>query len=833
MIRLPFHQGWTVAPKLAAFESREAATAPVPVAIPHDALRDLPRGADNDGGVHTGYIPGGVFVYARSFEVPAAWEHKSVTIEFEGVYRDAVVYVNGDFAAHQPDGYAAFAVAVDAFLRFGRTNTITVEARAHRDSRWYTGAGIYRPVHLVVADPVHLSLDGTTVTTPDIDAERAVVEVATRVENLTRHTRTLRLRWEMVDPRGGTVAATHAPVTVLPGASAVARARLIVERPALWGPDDPALHEVRVTLADEAAGKAAGEEVEGGGAVLDEDAVRFGIRRLQLDPQHGLRINGVVVDLRGACVHHDNGALGAITHPDAEDRRVRLLKDAGFNAIRSAHNPASRALLDACDRHGMLVMDELSDVWTRAKTGFDASVGFDGRWSASVAALVAKDRNRPSVILYSIGNEILELATPHGATWSRRIAEEFRRLDPTRYVTNGINGVIANMERLPEILGEIAATDPNTMMAGLGAQMAAANASELITRSTEESAAVLDVVGFNYGDARYELDAELFPDRIIVGSETFPDRIAHLWEQVRRLPHVIGDFTWTGWDYVGEAGIGRVEYTDVDGYRSTGTAGPYPYLLAQCGDIDLTGRRTPASFYREIAFGLRRAPAIAVHRPAHHGRPVEKTPWSWDDVVSSWSWAVEAGAPVTVDVYADAEEVELRLVDADGDRLIGRAPVGDPRPLIARFETHYRPGRLVAIAWRGGAEVGRTDLVSAGALALRVRAEQDAVDADGGLAHLVIELADAAEASADTGTDGAVVCDRDTEVTVQVTGAGELAALGSSRARTTESFAGPSRRTHDGRALAVVRATGEGEITVTVSAEGYAPVVRRLVAQSR
>lgn len=814
MIRVAFHDGWSVGPQLAAFESREGVAPPVAVRLPHDALRDLPRSADNDGGVHSGYIPGGVFVYTRSFEVPVDWAHRSVMIEFEGVYRDAVVTINGDFAAHQADGYAAFTVVADPFLRFGETNTISVEARAHRDSRWYTGAGIYRPVHLIVAHPVHLALDGTTVTTPDIDDERAVVEIATRVENLTRHTRTLRLRWVIAGPDGDVVAETHAPVTVLPGADAVARARLVVDRPALWGPHDPALHDVRVSLADEG---------DGGGAdpVVDEDSVRFGIRRLQLDPRHGLRINGVGVDLRGACVHHDNGALGAITHPDAEDRRVRLLKDAGFNAVRSAHNPASRALLDACDRHGMLVMDELSDVWMRAKTGFDASIGFDTRWPAAVAALVAKDRNRPSVILYSIGNEILELATPHGATWSRRIAEEFRRLDPTRFVTNGINGVIANMERLPEILGDIAATDPNTMMAGLGAQMAAANASELITRSTEESAAVLDVVGFNYGDARYELDAELFPGRIIVGSETFPDRIADLWQQVRRLPHVIGDFTWTGWDYVGEAGIGRVEYTDVEGYRSTGTAGPFPYLLAQCGDIDLTGRRTPASFYREIAFGLRTEPAIAVHRPEHHGRPVEKTPWSWDDAVSSWSWAADVGAPVTVDVYADAEEVELRVVDADGDHLLGIRPVGDPRPLIARFETAFRPGRLVAIARRAGVEVGRTELVTAGELALIARAEESRVDADGGLAHVVIELAD---------RDGVVGVDRDLEVTVSVTGAGELAALGSSRGRTTESFAGPSRLTHDGRALAVVRATGSGEITVTVAASGYVPAVARVVA---
>ena len=233
MIRISLHDGWTIARKLAAFESRDGVPAPVPVAVPHDALRDLPRSPDNDGGVHSGYIPGGVFEYARDLEVPAEWAEKTVLLEFEGVYRDAVVYINGAFAAHEPNGYAAFTVEADAFLHFGETNTITVEARAHRDSRWYTGAGIYRPVHLIVADPVHLALDGTTVVANDIDPERAIVEIATRVENTTRHTRTLRLAWQIVAPDGTVAAEADAPVTVLPGGEATARVRVPVAEPAL------------------------------------------------------------------------------------------------------------------------------------------------------------------------------------------------------------------------------------------------------------------------------------------------------------------------------------------------------------------------------------------------------------------------------------------------------------------------------------------------------------------------------------------------------------------------------------------------------------------------
>ncbi|MBU4464257.1 MAG: glycoside hydrolase family 2, partial [Actinobacteria bacterium] len=414
MIRVPFHEGWAVGPKLGAFEA-SGATAPQPVTVPHDAVRDLPRSVDSGGGVNTGYHPGGVFEYTKSFDVPEEWRDKTVVIEFEGVYRDAVVFVNGEFAAHEPHGYTAFVVTADAFLRFGETNTIAVEARAHKDSRWYSGAGIYRPVHLIVADPVHIELGGVRVTTPDIEEERAIVEIATTARNETRHTRTTRVSWSITGPDGVTVAEASAPLTLLPGVSATARVRLAVMDPDLWGPDSPALYEVHSALSEASDGP--------GAALLDEERTRFGIRRLQVDPERGLRINGQHVNLRGACVHHDNGPLGAATVDGAEDRRIRLLKRAGFNAIRSAHNPASRAMLDACDRHGVLVMDELSDVWTRSKTAFDASIVFPERWQQDVAAMVAKDVNHPSVIMYSIGNEILELATPVGATWSRRIAE--------------------------------------------------------------------------------------------------------------------------------------------------------------------------------------------------------------------------------------------------------------------------------------------------------------------------------------------------------------------------------------------------------------------------
>jgi len=809
MIREPLLEGWTVGPKRGAFEAQDAATLSH-VTLPHDALRDLPRSPDSPQGVTSGYYPGGVFEYVREFDVPESWRDKTVVFEFEGVYRDAVVFVNGERAAHEGSGYAAFTVEADAFLRFGETNRLSVEARVHKDSRWYTGAGIHRPVHLVVADPVHLPLDGVRVTTPDIDDERAIVAVSTRVRNTTRHTRTTRVTWEVRDPSGRPVATGSSPVTVLPGDEAVARARLTVEHPQLWGIDSAALYELHTALA-----------AEGDETPIDTDRTVFGIRSLQLDPVHGLRINGESVTLRGACVHHDNGPLGAVSIAAAEDRRVRLLKEAGFTAIRSSHNPAGRALLEACDRHGMVVMDELGDVWTRAKTAFDHSVRFAEDWRADVEALVAKDVNHPSVILYSIGNEILEVASPHGAAWSRRLAEAVRALDDTRFVTNGINGIIANLERIADARAELAASDPNTLMAGLGAQMAAMNASELVTRTIEESAAVLDVVGFNYADSRYALDAELFPNRVIVGSETFPERIGALWPLVSALPHVIGDFTWIGWDYLGEAGIGRVDYVDAVSDAPTDTAGPYPYLFAESGDLDATGHRRTVSFFREIVYGLRTEPFLAVHRPQHHGRATAVTPWSWDDTVASWSWDVAEGSPVVVDVYADADEVELQR---DGVT-VGIAPVGVAREFTARFDTVYVPGELTAIARRDGRETGRTTLRSiVGEPTLVARPEAAVIGAGlDDLAFVRIALEDAA---------GIAPCDRDVVVSISVEGPGVLAGLGTGRARTEEPMSAASVTTYDGRALAIVRPTGAGEITVRVTAPGYSAVEARVRAGS-
>jgi beta-galactosidase len=617
--------------------------------------------------------------------------------------------------------------------------------------------------------------------------------------------RTVLLRTRVTGPDGGLAATGEVPVTIRPSSSAVARLRLVIESPSRWGPDSPSLYTAAAELTD-------------GDAVIDDAAVTFGIRRLQLDPRHGLRVNGETVKLRGACVHHDSGILGAATFPAAEDRRVRLLKEAGFNAIRSAHNPASRALLDACDRHGMLVIDEAFDIWQSGKSGFDYSLDFRANWERDIEAMVGKDRNHPSVIMYSLGNEIIEAGTPAGAATGRDLAEKVRILDPSRFVTNGVNGILAAID---DVRGQLAErrknvnddTGVNTMMNQIGELMARVATMPAVTERTAEAFGVLDVAGMNYLQGRYELDRDLFPNRLIVGTETAPPEIDRLWRLVLDNPHVLGDFTWTGWDYLGEVGVGRVQYP-APGEPPSFEA-PYPWIAAWTGDLDITGTRRPASYYREIVFGLRTAPYIAVQRPEHHGKTAVLGQWSWPDSAASWTWPGFEGRAATVEVYSAADEVELLL----NGRSAGRSPAGEAHRFRAAFDLAYQPGTLEAIAYRDGQEQSRTALATAaGLLTLTATADRGELPADGGdVAFIEIALADAR---------GTVATGTDQLLTATVTGPGELTAFGSARPCTEEGYQAGAHTTFDGRALAVVRATGPGDLKLEVSsAEGLSATI--------
>lgn len=806
MIRRSFNQDWAVAPHQSSFAaSRGLPNDATVVTLPHDALRDCSRTPDTPNGSHTGYYPGGHFIYTKSFDVPQEWAEKVVVLEFEGAYRDAMVYLNGDFVGQRPNGYAAFALELSPYLNHGGANTVSVEVRTHEDSRWYTGCGLYRNAWLIVSDPVHIGMDGVRVTTPDVDDELARVHVSVEVKNESRRTRTVRVLTTVTGPDGEAVGSGSAPLTILAGNSAVVGLPHYIREPKLWDVDQPHLYQVHTRLEFE-------------DAVLDEDTTNFGIRTLRLDPVHGLRLNGRTIKLRGGCIHHDNGPLGSAAYPRAEERKVEILKEAGFNAVRSAHSNISRAFLDAADRHGLLVWDETFDVWTKGKTSFDYALDFPEWWERDIESMVTKDFNHPSVIMYSIGNEIFEVGSPIGSTWGRALADKVRALDGTRIITNAVNGMIAVIDVFGAEGGEDA-VNVNDFMGSMAETMNELGASQLVSDRTEEAFSQLDVAGINYAEARYEVDAKHFPNRISVGSESFPGALDRIWPLVQEHPTVLGDFAWTAWDYLGEASLGRAAYTGAPD-APTGMSSPFPWLLAQSGTVDILGSRRPISYWRETVWGLRDVPYIAVHRPQFHGRELTVGGWSWDDVLSSWSWNAEEGSPILVDVYSDADEIELLI----NGRTFGRSQVGAKKACIARFDTAYRAGELTAIAYVKGVETGRTTLASASSnISLCAVADRSDLRADGmDLAYIEVTVSD---------SEGVLANDEIVTVRAEIEGPAELAGFASARPDPAEQFNAFKQTSFDGRLLAIIRPTAVGPIRVSFTATGHPSAVVTLQAQ--
>ena len=551
----------------------------------------------------------------------------------------------------------------------------------------------------------------------------------------------------------------------------------------------------------------------------------FGIRKLELDAEHGLRINGQQVKLRGTCIHHDNGIIGATTLEKAEERRCRQMKEAGFNSIRSAHHPMSKAMLNACDKVGMLVMDELSDMWTNHKNPNDFALNFLDCVDTEVEYMVKKDFNHPSVILYSAGNEIPDLGTPRGAQINRSICNQFHALDSSRYTTNAVNGMLTLGPKIGLVIQDLmsaqqvkaaasgeekheeeGASALNGMMALMVGDLADAFACHpLMTESIEESCQAMDITGLNYLTGRHVLEKELHPNKTVIGTETFPADIVRLWDIVKNHEHVLGDFTWTGYDYLGEAGCGIFYYDGTQNF-----AGVYPDRTAYIGDIDIIGYRRPISYLREIVFGLRKEPYIAVERVDKYGLKHSITAWMLKDNIASWTWPGYEGKPANVDVYSEAQEVELFL----NGKSLGRKPAGEGHGFTASYEMTYEPGELLAVSYRDGVETGRHVLqTAADEVQMQVACEGTTLKADGAdLAFVTVKLTD---------SNGVENLNAKKEITVSVEGAGTLQGFGSADPRAIGSYDDATWKTYDGYVMAVVRAGIEaGEIKVRFEAEG-------------
>lgn len=781
------------------------------VTLPHDASIGRERNPEEPNGSGNGFFREESYVYTKTFSMNADDKDKNVYLEFEGVYQNAFVYVNNSFAGKCPYGYSNFYVDITKYLNYNEPNALKVVVKNGVPSgRWYTGGGIYRDVNLMIAGRLHLVPDSVQLAAIEVEDDQAIIRAKSTIAYTGIGIREITLCTELMDAEGNVVAADEMSVTVEEHSEQEYQQKMYVPNPNRWDAENPYLYTYRTYIKEN-------------DSVIDEETRTFGIRKLQLDTKHGLRVNGKVVKLRGGCIHHDNGIIGTAEFTHSAEARVKKLKETGFNAIRSAHYPMSRKLLEACDKYGMYVMDEYSDVWVSTKVEFDYSTQMTEWWEHDIENLVKKDYNHPCVIMYSIGNEIPEAGNKFDVQWGKKLADKLRSLDDTRYTTNSLNLLLAIMNDLPKLMAQNAAAQAaantekdqpqeiNSMMNNLGAMMAQFMASDFAAEKVKEACAQVDITGYNYAAARYEIDGKLFPNRILVGSETNPPDLDKNWELVEKLPYVIGDFDWTAWDYIGETGIGKINYTD---QQSMGFYALYPCKIAYCGDINILGNRRPISYWRELIWGLRKAPYIAVQLPQHYGEPQSTTQWSMSDAVRSWNWNGYEGKPVKVEVYAAADEVELLI----NGQSVERKKVGETKKYITIFDTTYHAGKVEVIAYSDGKECGRDEILTASdEVVIAAKADRTQIPADGSdIAYIDICMQDAS---------GILNPNADKAVSISLDGPGEIMGYGSADPESEENYYDMVAKAYEGKLRAAVRGTGEtGKIVVTLSADGLESV---------
>lgn len=817
MLKQKWYSGWnfrrgTDNPMMSAFVN--AADGTEKVQIPHDAMLSSRRSAENSTEQGIGYYTPENVEYEKTYFARKEDKGKIVYLEFEGVYGNAVLEVNGEVVLKHRFGFSGFLAKISDYLNFGQENVIKVSVLndLHPNGRYYTGTGLYRPVSLMVSEPFHIMPDGVRISTVDADLEMASVELAVRVKNENAGHRKGTLKTVFRDAAETVCAETETVINLLSDEETTIRQRIYIENPVLWSDENPALYTYETVLMEE-------------GTVTDREEGTFGIRTLRLDPVRGLQLNGKTIKLKGGCVHSDNGPIGAVSARDAEERRIRMLKEAGYNAVRTAHNPVGRAFLDACDKYGMLVMEEFIDAWTHPKPTFDYSMWMMDCWEQDIEDMIRVAYNHPSVIMYSIGNEIEDIGMERSARWGRKFVEKLKQSDPTRYVTNGINVMMANLRRIPQIAAELGYGDVktgeiNNMMANIGTIIEALYTHPDSRKSIRESCDMLDVIGYNYCSWLYEYEHGDLPDRIFVGSETNPGDLDTNWAIVERFPYVLGDFSWTAWDYIGEPGIGRIE-EEKEGYN---VYAEYPWMLAYCGDFDITGYRRPVSYWRETIWGGRgHSPYIAVQRPENIGRKLKYSQWSWTDSVASWTFPGWEGKKTAVEVYTDAEEAELFL---NGRSLGRRKNHEEKKKYYISWELPYEPGILEAISYIGGEPVGKAVLRTADKAGMKVRADKLEICKESEeLIFVEVEYRD---------KQGILDMSLDRTLTVEVSENLQLLGAGTGDPMTEESYTACTHKLYEGRLIVVVRGrkAGEGFIIVRDNAGNQQKIVVKVSESS-
>lgn len=765
--------------------------------LPHDAMLTEERIPDLPNGNATAYYPGGKYVYTKQIFGEEEFKNKKILVEFEGVYMNSTVYLNEEEVGGWIYGYTNFYVELTGKLKIGENNElkVVVDNSKTPNSRWYSGSGIYRSVNLWMGNNSCIKPEGIKVKTISVQPAKIEVTVETeKAEGMSVLCEVYRDGKKVAETVG-----EHFELEI-PDAK-------------LWSAEEPNLYSLRVVLKEKEQ-------------VMDTAETTFGIRMISWGADKGLQINGKTVKLKGGCIHHDNGLLGGCSYDKAEYRRVKKLKEMGFNAIRYSHNPAGKNFLAICDELGMYVLDETFDQWKVPQSTYDYAIYFDTEWKKDVEALVSKDYNHPSVIMYCMGNEITDTGLPFGAMISKQINALFHELDKTRPTTIAINSmlsVLANLQAKKKAEAEknqtvgkeeekaVGSAEVNDIVTLLPKIMASITP-ESLEALIGECISYVDIVGYNYGHNLYEGTHKLVPDRLILSSETFPAQMASNWAAVEENDYVIGDFMWTAWDYLGETGVGLPVY----GTTQAPFSKPYPCLTAACGSFDLMGCPESQAYYSAVLWGTYGKPYIGVRPVNHAGEEYTLGKWRLTDAVNCWSWKGQEGKTAEIIVYSIGDSIELRL----NGQCIGKEKLNNCK---CTFMTEYQPGILEAVSFDDkGNEIDRTELVTAGEeTKLMVCPEETQIKADGeDLAYVEIQITD---------EEGNLKMMTDKKITVTVEGAGTLLAVGSANPVSEEKFSCGSYTSWHGRVFAIIKSTKEsGMIKVTAVADGMEAVVAEI-----
>jgi beta-galactosidase len=760
------------------------------IAVPHDwSIEDLPgqNGVDIIGPFDksaidkgtTGYMVGGTGWYRKNFTIREEDKDKIACLQFDGVTVKSDVWLNGKHLGFHPYGYTPFYYDITSYLNPpGEPNIVAVRVQNEgMNSRWYTGSGIIRHVWLTLVNPVHIDMSGGLyITTPVITENSADVKVETTIVNTGNSDESIVVRTDLLDPSGKLAVTITSNTMVASGQKGQVIQEIPVKMPSLWSIDEPNLYHAKVSLLIN-------------NKIVDGQATHFGIRSIKADAQNGFTINGKPVEMIGGCIHHDNGPMGAAAIDRAEEHKIEVLKNSGFNAIRTAHNPPSSALLDACDRLGMVVINEIFDGWETAKRSQDYHLYFRDWWQKDVESWVLRDRNHPSVIIWSIGNETRETFDTSGLRIARNLTEEIRRIDSTRWVTEcfvdfaWMRGQKSKWDEIPEHMD------------------------------------LFDLIGYNYAYRRYEEDHIKYPDRVMVGTETNPPLALENYEIVRKHPYVIGYFVWTATDNLGEAGVGLPQLWDIapdtsqsqvpgQGFFSRDS---WPAFTNYQGCIDLIGNRKVPLYYQHVVWGKSKV-EMFVHRPIPEGKREVISNWGFPDELKSWNWSGYEGEKLKVHVYTRSQQVRLKL----NGKIVGKQNVDPEKSITAEFEVPYEAGTLIACCYDNGKETTSQTLKTTGKpTAIRLIADRTKIKVNhNDLSYVRAEITD---------SEGNIVPDADDiMVSFDVTSKGGLAGVGSGNPLDMSSFQQPKRKTWQGVCLAIVRpGTKTGKIKVTATAEGF------------